>query len=1006
MTVSSNANLLLRLIAMLCMSVTIPTFGVETWAQTGSLLTKRAYHTATLLNSGKVLVTGGSSSSIGLLGSCEVYDPVSGTWALTGSLINPRGSHSATLLSSGKVLVEGGYGLNGLPLTAAEIYDPGTGAWSSAGLLPFTYPKDPGPCKSILLTSGNVMAVGGQTATSQVYLSNCEIYNPTTNNWSSTGFLSNPRAKFQMVSLFSGNILVTGGQGAGDVYLSSSEIYNTNTGIWSMTGSMRSTRGLHAMITLPSGKVIVSGGFGIVPGSWDFFGTCEIFDPNSGTWTTSSSMQLKRCEHLASSLPSGKIIVSGGYNRDGDVSVCEIYDPASDLWKLTKSLAFPRYRNSATVLSSGKVLVVGGRSSSLNTEISNCELVEEVIDANKPPTVLNPATASPNPVTGKTTLLSVLGADDGGEANLTYTWATTGTPPAAVTFSANRTNTAKSSTATFSKAGSYTLQCTITDSGSLSVFSSVTVTVNQTATKIAVTPASANVVITKTRQYVAVLNDQFGLAMTTQPTITWGPASVTSGTLSSTGLFTANTTVGGPYTLTATGAGKSGTATVTVIAVPIVTTAAITGITNTSATSGGNVTFTGGSAITARGVCWSTTANPTIANTKTSNGTGTGIFTSSLTGLSPGTTYNVRAYATNSSGTAYGANVKFTTTGVAPFIIVIKTDNIIAVNSPKNMFTVPLYTNTAYNFMVDWGDSTSSVISGSTGGGSPDPLNPTHTYAIPGTYTVKISENVIGGFPHVFFGSVADNWKVMQISQWGNGTWSSMSYAFKGCKNMAITATDGALAKTDSVTDYAEAWNGCTSMTSFPIFNTAKGTNFTGTWGDCTGLTSFPLLNTAAATNFQRTWEWCSSLTSFPLLNTAQVTNFQYAWDHCSALTSFPQLNTGRGVVFTDAWSSCTKLTVFPTLNFSNMINGDWCFGNDPGYPETSVTLDVQSYSNILISLAAGNINNNVWFSGGLSRCNGAALIARDKLISHGWYIVDGNTAAPAPAPLMPTGNG
>ena len=68
-------------------------------------------------------------------------------------------------------------------------------------------------------------------------------------------------------------------------------------------------------------------------------------------------------------------------------------------------------------------------------------------------------------MTGTTTNLSVLGADDGGEANLTYTWTTTGNPPAVVTFGANGTNASKSTTATFAKAGSYSFQVTIKDAG-------------------------------------------------------------------------------------------------------------------------------------------------------------------------------------------------------------------------------------------------------------------------------------------------------------------------------------------------------------------------------------------------------------------------------------------------------------------------------------------------------------------------------------------------------------
>jgi formylglycine-generating enzyme required for sulfatase activity len=90
---------------------------------------------------------------------------------------------------------------------------------------------------------------------------------------------------------------------------------------------------------------------------------------------------------------------------------------------------------------------------------------------------------------------------------------------------------------------------------------------------------------------------------------------------------------------------------------PTVTTASITNITTSTATCGGNVTSDGGASVTARGVCWSTSANPTTSNSKTTNGSGTGSFTSSITGLSPATTYHVRAYATNSAGTGYGADV-------------------------------------------------------------------------------------------------------------------------------------------------------------------------------------------------------------------------------------------------------------------------------------------------------------------------------------------------------------
>ncbi|MDD3877024.1 MAG: FISUMP domain-containing protein [Bacteroidales bacterium] len=93
----------------------------------------------------------------------------------------------------------------------------------------------------------------------------------------------------------------------------------------------------------------------------------------------------------------------------------------------------------------------------------------------------------------------------------------------------------------------------------------------------------------------------------------------------------------------------------------VLSTKVVTTITQTTGLSGGNITSDGGSTVTARGVCWSTGQTPTISNNKTMDGTGTGEFSSNLSGLSPGTTYYVRAYATNSNGTAYGSAKSFTT---------------------------------------------------------------------------------------------------------------------------------------------------------------------------------------------------------------------------------------------------------------------------------------------------------------------------------------------------------
>ena len=111
---------------------------------------------------------------------------------------------------------------------------------------------------------------------------------------------------------------------------------------------------------------------------------------------------------------------------------------------------------------------------------------------------------------------------------------------------------------------------------------------------------------------------------------------------------------------------------------PVITTTAASSITSTSVVSGGNITFDGNDPITSRGICWNTTGNPTITDTKTTDGSGKGIFNSSISGLTPGTTYYICAYATNSVGTAYGNVITFKTTATKPTLTTVDVTEITA----------------------------------------------------------------------------------------------------------------------------------------------------------------------------------------------------------------------------------------------------------------------------------------------------------------------------------------
>ena len=337
-----------------------------TWMSTGALGTARTNAAATILFSGKVLVTGGQGTA-GALASAELYDPTAGTWSATGSMATARIFASATLLLSGKVLVAGGEDATGTPLKGAELYDPSAGSWSPTGsMLTGRYLH-----AAALLANGKVLVVGGYYSGA----GKAEQYDPSTGTWSAVASpLTAADAPAALVlgsqsGGQAGKLLLVGGYGLTGCCLRNAELLD-GTG-WHTTGSLVTARAFNTMTYLTSnGKALVAGGRTDQSGTAGVTNSAEVWDPSTGTWSaTATTMTAARAYHTATALSGGQVLVAGGVNGCGAtgcsaLASAELYDPTTNAWTATGSMNTARAGAVAVRLASGPnsgdVLVAGG----------------------------------------------------------------------------------------------------------------------------------------------------------------------------------------------------------------------------------------------------------------------------------------------------------------------------------------------------------------------------------------------------------------------------------------------------------------------------------------------------------------------------------------------------------------------------------------------------------------------------------------------------------------------
>jgi hypothetical protein len=351
---------------------------------TGSMETPRYYHTATLLNTGKVLVAGGQSGGA-VLATAELYDAVSGAFSPTGSLNTGRTEQAAALLLDGKVLVVGGLDTNGNALAIAEIYDPSTGMFTSTGSM-----KNPRVAHTAtLLPDGRVLVAGGKDASANAnVLATAELFDPTTRTFSlATGAMISPRSLHTATLLNTGKVLVAGGYiPSGD--LDTAELFDPSSQSFTpTTGNMTVKRSDFTATLLKDGRVLLAG-----PNP-----PAEIFDPSTGTFTATgnlpgtpattrvfgSTATLRTDGTVLSAggqydagcqLPPGPGPIGGGSPRWSTFASADLFDPVTGSFSGTGSMSFSRSRHTATLLTNGSVLVTGGIEYTLpaRTHYYNC----------------------------------------------------------------------------------------------------------------------------------------------------------------------------------------------------------------------------------------------------------------------------------------------------------------------------------------------------------------------------------------------------------------------------------------------------------------------------------------------------------------------------------------------------------------------------------------------------------------------------------------------------------
>jgi hypothetical protein len=361
---------------------------VPTFVAAGQMHEARTDFTATLLRNGKVLIAGGapdsSNGGVGVIGSAELYDPTTGRFTMTGSLVAARAFHTATLLKDGRVLIAGGYGsLNvktcspdgatdstgGGPLASAELYDPTTGKFTRTGSM--IAARD-GATAALLPDERVLVATASDTTKA------AEVYDPTSGTFTSTGSVLADYDNANAILLPTGKVLLVGptmvgGPGA-ELYDPASGRFDAVSvelppGAATAAGSERYGEETETATMLKDGRILLG-----------ILGDLVTYDPQSGSFTLSGSISApgKWLAPTSTLLSDGRVLFSGGFLLSDDGStqtatdMAGLYDPVTG-FHLISAMASSRAEATATLLPDGTVLMAGGTTDQ-GSAIASAEL--------------------------------------------------------------------------------------------------------------------------------------------------------------------------------------------------------------------------------------------------------------------------------------------------------------------------------------------------------------------------------------------------------------------------------------------------------------------------------------------------------------------------------------------------------------------------------------------------------------------------------------------------------